>query len=106
MLHLKDVPTSLFSLSGLDTGSHMSDFSPMLLPTGPVLRRVTETSVSVWVATSQSRTVTLDAYGASAFLTQTPQAQVGTVGAPSIGTGSRGMVSVGRALQTTKAMGQ
>jgi hypothetical protein len=76
----------------------MTDFSPPLLLAGPVLRRVTATSVSVWVATSQPCTVVLDVYGSSAFLTRTPPAQTGTVTATKIGTGSRDTVKVGGTL--------
>jgi hypothetical protein len=76
----------------------VSDFSPTLLLAGPVLRRVTATSVSVWVATSQSCSVRLDVYGASASLHFSPGAQTGTVGATQVGTGSRDTIRVGGAL--------
>ena len=76
----------------------MTGFNPTLLLAGPVLRRVTPTSVSVWVATSQSCTVRLDVYGASAFLNRQAGAQTGTVSATSVGTGSRDTVRVGGAL--------
>jgi hypothetical protein len=76
----------------------MTEFDPTLLLAGPVLRRVTATSVSVWVATSVSCTVRLDVYGASAFLSRAGNAQTGTVSATQAGTGSRDTVRVGGAL--------
>ena len=76
----------------------MPGFNPTLLLAGPVLRLVTPTSVSVWVATSQSCSVRLDVYGASAFLNRPAAAQTGTVSATVAGTGSRGTVRVGGAL--------
>ncbi len=71
---------------------------PTLLLAGPVLRRVTPTSVSVWVATSQSCGVRLDVYGSTASLNRPAGAQAGTVSATSVGTGARDTVRVGGAL--------
>lgn len=76
----------------------MPPASLALLLAGPVLRRVTPTSVSVWVATSQSCHVTVDVYGSSAFLNRTADAQTGTASAPSVGTGTRPTVRVGASL--------
>jgi Domain of unknown function (DUF4082)/Bacterial Ig-like domain len=74
-------------------------FSPVLLLAGPVLRRVTATSVSVWVATSQSCQVRLDVYGSIATLNRASgAAQTGTVAATSVGAGSQSTVRAGGAL--------
>jgi hypothetical protein len=73
-------------------------FSPVLLLAGPVLRRVTATSVSVWVATSQACEVILDVYGSIATLNREPNAPVGTVAATSVGHDFLATVQVGRAL--------
>ena len=74
-------------------------FSPVLLLAGPVLRRVTASSVSVWVATSQACLVTVDVYGSIATLNRASSvAQTGTVAATSVGTGSRPTVQAGGAL--------
>src|SRR5580700_5763683 len=76
----------------------MTAFNPTLLLAGPILRRVTPTSVSVWVATSQSCGVRLDVYGATAVLNRATGAQTGTVTATVAGTASRDTVRVGGAL--------
>ena len=74
-------------------------FSPVLLLAGPVLRRVTATSVNVWVATSQACLVTVDVYGSVAALNRASSAaQTGTVAATSVGSGSRLTVQAGGAL--------
>ena len=76
----------------------MNDFAPTLLLAGPVLRRVTATSVSVWVATSQACSVELDVYGSAASLNRVPPAETGTVSATLVGTGTRRTVKIGGAL--------
>jgi len=76
----------------------MPDFNPMLLLAGPVLRRVTPTSVSVWVATSQPCDVRLDVYGSIASLHRPADSQTGTVSATSLGNHTRSTVRVGDAL--------
>src|SRR5579875_750111 len=73
-------------------------FTPPLLLAGPILRKVTPTSVSVWVATSQSCTVTLDVYSTIATLARPAGAQTGTVSAPQAGHGQRATVKLGGAL--------
>jgi hypothetical protein len=74
-------------------------FKPVLLLAGPVLRRVTATSVSVWVATSQACQVTLDVFGSIATLNRASSAaQTGTVAATGVGTGSRPTIQAGGAL--------
>lgn len=71
----------------------------MLLLAGPVLRRVTATSVSVWVATSQACGVTVEVYGSIAMLNRASSAErTGTVAATIVGTGSRLTVQAGGAL--------
>jgi hypothetical protein len=76
----------------------VTDFAPTLLLAGPVLRRVTPSSVSVWVATSQSCSVQLDVYDSAASLNRPAAAQTGTVSATRVGTGTRATVRVGGAL--------
>ena len=76
----------------------MTDALSTLLLAGPVLRRVSPASISVWVATSQSCHVRLDVYGSSAFLNRPAAAQTGTVAATLVGTMSRETVRVGGAL--------
>ncbi len=76
----------------------MSTFSPPLLLAGPILRKVTLTSASVWVATSQPCSVKFDVYGSAAFLTTPPGASTGTVSAPPVGSNSRETVQLGGAL--------
>jgi hypothetical protein len=75
---------------------------PLLLA-GPILRRATPTSISVWVATSQACTVRLDAYNSPSFLTRSGDAQTGTVGGTSAGTASHDTVRVGAALHVAVA---
>jgi hypothetical protein len=76
----------------------MTGFSPPLLLAGPVLRKVTPTSVTVWVATSQACDVSLDVYGSAAFLKRDADAQMGTVAANLVGGKTRATVKVGDLL--------
>lgn len=76
----------------------MSGFSPPLLLAGPVLRKVTPTSVSVWVATSEACDVKLDVYGSTAVLKRGAGAQIGTVAANIVGGRTRATVKVGDLL--------
>ena len=71
-------------------------FSPPLLLAGPVLRKVTASSVSVWVATSQSCDVRLNLYGAPAFADLAKGGQVVPVSGSVVATGTRQTVKVGR----------
>jgi hypothetical protein len=73
-------------------------FTPPLLLAGPVLRKVTPASISVWVATSQSCVVKVDVYGSAAFLTRSGDAPTGTVSANIVGGKDRATVKVGDAL--------
>jgi hypothetical protein len=75
-----------------------TSFTPPLLLAGPVLRKVTPTSVSVWVATSQPCVVKIDVYGSAAALTRSPGAQTGTVSANLVGSKDRTTVKVGGSL--------
>ena len=75
-----------------------SNFHPTLLLAGPVLRRVTATSVSVWVATSEPSLVQLDVYGSAEFLTRAATEHTGVVNADSIGVGTQHTVAVGTHL--------
>lgn len=84
-------------MAGADAGTSPG-FNPVLLLAGPVLRRVTLTSVSVWVATSQACAVTLDVYSGAAALNRASGKQTGTVATPRVGTGHRTTVEVGGAL--------
>jgi hypothetical protein len=76
----------------------MTAFTPPLLLAGPVLRKVTPTSVSVWVATSQACDVKLDVYGSTAVLKRDAAAQTGTVAANLVGGKTRSTVKVGDLL--------
>ena len=76
----------------------MTGFTPPLLLAGPVLRKVTPTSVSVWVATSQACDVKLDVYGSTAVLKRDADAQIGTVAANLVGGKTRSTVKVGDLL--------
>jgi hypothetical protein len=72
-------------------------FAPPLLLAGPILRKVTASSASVWVATSQSCDVQLNVYGQAAFATLTGK-PVTPVSGTIVGTGSLATVKVGAAL--------
>lgn len=76
----------------------MTEFTPPLLLGGPVLRKVTPTSMSVWVATSQACDVKLDVYGSTAVLQRAASAQTGTVAANIVGGNTRSTVKVGDLL--------
>ena len=76
----------------------MTSFSPPLLLAGPVVRKITLTSASVWVATSQPCSVKLDVYGSAAFLATPPGASTGTASAPAVGSNARVTVQLGGAL--------
>ena len=83
----------------------MTGFTPPLLLAGPVVRKVTPTSVNVWVATSQACDVRLDVYGSTAFLKRDAAAQIGSVAANLVGGGSRPTVKVGDALHVAVVTG-
>jgi hypothetical protein len=73
------------------------EFAPPLLLAGPILRKVTASSASVWVATSQSCNVQLNIYEQAAFAHLTGE-QVAAVSGTVTGTSSRATVKVGAAL--------
>jgi hypothetical protein len=76
----------------------MADFTPPLLLAGPVLRQVTATSVSVWIATSQACSATLDIFTSIVTAEKSGNAQTGTIAETPLGSGQRNTVQLGVAL--------